>query len=103
MPSKTIHSSLGFDCPTHDVWSEFLEIEPIETRHRADMIESLGYKAEMKERNCQATGTGTGTGPGIGDWGLGIWNGKWEWENGNGKMGMENIEFPYSQSQEMTV
>ena len=52
---------------------------------------------------CQATGTGPG--PGIGDWGLGwgIWNGKWEWENGNGKMGMENREFPYSQSQEMTV
>ena len=48
--------------------------------------------------NCQATGTGTGPGPGPG-----IGDGEWEWENGNGKMGMENREFPYSQSQEMTV
>ena len=56
----------------------------------------------VENRNCQATGTGPG--PGDGNWENGngkIGMGKWEWENGNGKMG--NREYPYSQSQEMTV
>ena len=37
--------------------------------------------------------------------GMGNWDGKLEWENGNGKMemGMGNREYPYPQSQEMTV
>ena len=53
---------------------------------------------------CQATGTGPGDGNwelGIGNWELGI--GNWEWVNGNGKIEMGNREYPYTQSQEMTV
>ena len=60
----------------------------------------------VESRCCQATGTGLGPGPGIGywDWVLGL--GNEEWGMGNGKMGngkIGNREYPYSQSQEMTV
>ena len=63
-------------------------------------------KKGNQEQYCQATGTGTGPGPGIGywDWGLGL--GNEELGRGNGKMGngkIGNREYPYSQSQEMTV
>ena len=56
--------------------------------------------------NCQATGTGLGPGPGIGYWDWGLRLGNEEWGMGNGKMGngkIGNREYPYSQSQEMTV
>ena len=65
--------------------------------------------------NCQATGTGTGHWAWAWDWGLGLGTGigEWEWGMGNGEWGMGNgkmgngkignREYPYSQSQEMTV
>ena len=36
-------------------------------------------------------------------WELGIGNGKMEMGNGKWEMGMGNREYPYTQSQEMTV
>ena len=49
-----------------------------------------------------------GLGTGIGDWDWGLELGSREWGLGNGEWGMEkwnmgNREYPYSQSQEMTV
>ena len=49
----------------------------------------------FKVKYCQATGTG----PGDWDWALGLGTREW----GMGKWEMGNREYPYSQSQEMTV
>ena len=83
-----------------DVCWELLQIYMIILDHR------LGQKIQKIIVKRLGLGLGLGLGPGIGDWGWGLGMGmgiKMGMGIGNGKMEMGNREYPYTQSQEMTV